>query len=77
MLKTKDEDGSEHWKVSAETARGRLDFDVTTDGSYQPDAFDQLFGVWRDLEPCPGEFHSARVVLGDEAMGELAALLDW
>lgn len=76
-LEAKDDDGSEHWHVSASTERGRLTLDVTTDGSYQPDAFGQLFAVWVDGPPSDTEFNAANAVLGEDALGELASLLGW
>ena len=76
-LESKDDDGAEHWCVSATTGRGRLALDVTTDGSYQPDAFGQLFAVWVDGPPSATELNAAVAVLGADAVGELASLLCW
>lgn len=72
----KNADG-EAWLVTATTTLGCVSSVITTDGSYTPDAYDQLFGVWADCPPCPAEFREAVRVLGTEAVAEVALLVDW
>jgi hypothetical protein len=76
VLIDKDED-RERWLCTAATPLGVLSVTVDTDGSYQPDAFEQLFGVWDELPPEPGEFAAVVDVIGTEAAAELSLLVGW
>lgn len=71
------DDGTERWLVTAATPKGVLSVTVDTDGSYSPDPFDQLFGVWNDLPPDEGELARVVAVVGTEAVAELALLVGW
>ena len=70
------EDTAQTWRVQAKTGGGTLAVDVATDGSFVPDPFDCLFGVWQWEQPEPGELAAAVEALGVEAVADLWQLLD-
>lgn len=72
-----DGDGNGHaFRVEAKGYGGTLSVDVVTDGSYTPDPFECLFGVWQYEEPEPGELAVVVEAIGVEAVADLVALLD-
>ena len=70
-------DETERWLVTAATPLGVLSVTVCTDGSYDPDPFDQLFGGCDVCPPEEGEVARAVAVVGTEAVAELALLVGW
>lgn len=68
-------DGRETWRIEAKAPSGEIVIEHTTDGSYTPDPFDCLFGVWEWEDPEPGELAAVTEALGAEAVADLAQLL--
>ena len=67
----------ETWRLEAKTHLGAIEDEITTDGSYEPDPFECLFGVWADFTPGHHEYRAAAAALGPAALADLARLLGW